>query len=179
VPFSKLGVATSNLTFFRQIGGSVGLAIAGTQFGSALKDELPTQTDPVFASMAAQAPAVARPQIDQFHAMFNQLIQSGQGIDLNNQTGVGQSFGSVILQQVPAAFQSVVQPFVVQFDQAFNNAMSLAIAQTFWIAVAASLAGLAAAFFMRELPLRSERGAPAPAAATSSDQRRPPLAATD
>ena len=26
VPFSKLGVATSNLTFFRQIGGSVGLA---------------------------------------------------------------------------------------------------------------------------------------------------------
>ena len=36
VPFSKLGVATSNLTFFRQIGGSVGLAIAGTQFGTAL-----------------------------------------------------------------------------------------------------------------------------------------------
>jgi EmrB/QacA subfamily drug resistance transporter len=179
VAFSKLGVATSNLTFFRQIGGSVGLAIAGTQFGSALRDGLPSQTDPVFVSMAAQAPAVARPQIDQFHAMFNQLIQSGQGIDLNNQTGVGQSFGSVILQQVPAAFQSVVQPFVVQFDQAFNNAMSLAIAQTFWIAVAASLAGLAAAFFMRELPLRSERGAPAPAAATSSDQRRPPLAATD
>jgi EmrB/QacA subfamily drug resistance transporter len=179
VAFSKLGVATSNLTFFRQIGGSVGLAIAGTQFGSALRDGLPSQTDPVFASMAAQAPAVARPQIDQFHAMFNQLIQSGQGIDLNNQTGVGQSFGNVILQQVPAAFQGVVQPFVVQFDQAFNNAMSLAIAQTFWIAVAASLAGLVAAFFMRELPLRSERGAPALAAATSSDQRRPPLPATD
>src|SRR3990170_3627765 len=33
VPFAKLGVATSNLTFFRQIGGSVGLAIAGTLFG--------------------------------------------------------------------------------------------------------------------------------------------------
>jgi len=117
VPFAKLGVATSNLTFFRQIGGSVGLAIAGTQFGSALRDELPSQTDPVFTSMAGQAPEAARPAIGQFHAMFNQLIQSGQGIDLNNQTGVGQSFGNVILQQVPAAFQSVVQPFVVQFDR--------------------------------------------------------------
>ena len=30
VPFDKLGVATCNLTFFRQIGGSVGLAIVGT-----------------------------------------------------------------------------------------------------------------------------------------------------
>ena len=29
VPFSVLGVATSNLTFFRQIGGSVALAIVG------------------------------------------------------------------------------------------------------------------------------------------------------
>ena len=45
VPFQKLGVATGNLTFFRQIGGSVGLAIAGTVFGQALKDQLPRSTD--------------------------------------------------------------------------------------------------------------------------------------
>ena len=32
VPWQKLGVATSNLTFFRQVGGTVGLAIAGTVF---------------------------------------------------------------------------------------------------------------------------------------------------
>jgi hypothetical protein len=30
VPFSRLGVATGNLVFFRQIGGSVGLAVVGT-----------------------------------------------------------------------------------------------------------------------------------------------------
>ncbi len=34
VPFERLGVATSNLTFFRQIGGSVGLAIVGTLFAT-------------------------------------------------------------------------------------------------------------------------------------------------
>src|SRR4029077_16610910 len=41
VPFNRLGVATGNLTFFRQIGGSVGLAIAGTVFANALAGELP------------------------------------------------------------------------------------------------------------------------------------------
>ncbi|TAL11160.1 MAG: DHA2 family efflux MFS transporter permease subunit, partial [Chloroflexota bacterium] len=93
VPFSKLGVATSNLTFFRQIGGSVGLAIAGTLFGQGLTDELPGQTDTVFAAMANQAPEQAKPLIAQFQSSFNGAISSGQGIDLNNQTGVGQSFG--------------------------------------------------------------------------------------
>src|SRR4029077_8241821 len=43
VPFRQLGVATSNLTFFRQIGGSVGLAITGTLFSTRLLDELPGQ----------------------------------------------------------------------------------------------------------------------------------------
>jgi EmrB/QacA subfamily drug resistance transporter len=179
VPFSKLGVATSNLTFFRQIGGSVGLAIAGTQFGTALRAELPAQTDPVFASMAAQAPEAVRPQVEQFHTLFNQLIHSGQAIDLNNQTGVGQSFGNLILNQVPAAFQGAILPFVPQFDQAFKNAMSLAIAETFWIGVAAAFAGFVAALFMRELKLRSTHEAPAPAGAPSGEQNRPAVRATD
>ena len=164
VPFSKLGVATSNLTFFRQIGGSVGLAIAGTLFGQGLTDELPAQTDTVFAAMANQAPEQAKPLIAQFQATFNGAISSGQGIDLNNQTGVGQSFGEAILHGVPQAFQGFIQPFVPQFDQAFNNAMSLAIAHTFWLAVGATVLGFVAALFMRELPLR--RGhAPEPAEA--------------
>jgi len=164
VPFSKLGVATSNLTFFRQIGGSVGLAIAGTVFGQSLADQLPAQTDKVFNSMAAAAPAAAGSQIQQFQAVFNQAIASGQGIDLNNQTGVGQSFGEAILQQVPTAFQGFFQSFVTQFDAAFNSAISLAIGQTFWLGVIATALGLVAAVFMRELPLRTTMGhSPSPA----------------
>ncbi len=167
VPFSKLGVATSNLTFFRQIGGSVGLAIAGTLFGQGLTDELPAQTDTVFAAMANQAPEQAKPLIAQFQATFNGALASGQGIDLNSQTGVGQNFGEAILRGVPQAFQGVIQPFVPQFDQAFNNAMSLAIAHTFWLAVGATILGFVAALFMRELPLRRET-APDPSGASAS-----------
>ena len=43
VPMRSLGVATSNLTFFRQIGGSVGLAALGTIFGVRLTEEIPKQ----------------------------------------------------------------------------------------------------------------------------------------
>ena len=43
VPFRELGVATSNLTFFRQIGGTISLAFVGTIFGTAFKDNLVPQ----------------------------------------------------------------------------------------------------------------------------------------
>ncbi len=41
VPLDRLGVATSNLTFFRQIGGSVGLAVADTVFASTFTNGSP------------------------------------------------------------------------------------------------------------------------------------------
>ena len=41
VRFDQLGAATSNLTFFQQVGGTVGLAITGTIFGTTLGEEVP------------------------------------------------------------------------------------------------------------------------------------------
>ena len=43
VPFRQLGVATSNLTFFRQIGGTVALAFVGTIFGTTFQEQLVPQ----------------------------------------------------------------------------------------------------------------------------------------
>jgi EmrB/QacA subfamily drug resistance transporter len=158
VPFAKLGVATSNLTFFRQIGGSVGLAIAGTWFGQALAEQLPGQLEPVKASLVASVPEGARPAVE---AGFQQL--AGGNVDLNGLTGVGQSFGTVIASQAPEQFRAFLEPFIPQFDQAFNNSMSLAIAETFWIGVVATAFAFVAAIFMRELPLRRTMGAGVPA----------------
>ena len=39
VPFRQLGVATSNLTFFRQIGGTIALAFVGTIFGTLVQGQ--------------------------------------------------------------------------------------------------------------------------------------------
>ena len=57
-----LGAATSSLTFFRQVGGSVGLAIAGTIFGSSFtaprsRDSSPRTACRSRSSMASPPPA--------------------------------------------------------------------------------------------------------------------------
>ena len=56
VPPREVGTASSSLTFFQQIGGTVGLTIAGTIFASKLMDEIPVQM-----AAAGRAAAVHRP----------------------------------------------------------------------------------------------------------------------
>ena len=43
VPVRALGTATSSLTLFQQLGGTIGLAITGTLFGSVLLEQIPKQ----------------------------------------------------------------------------------------------------------------------------------------
>jgi EmrB/QacA subfamily drug resistance transporter len=177
VPFNKLGVATSNLTFFRQIGGSVGLAISGTAFGQALRDTLPSQVGPVFGQIKAAAPPAFQAQFDQFQA------SGATGLDLNNLTGVGQSFGTAVMdfiaKSVPAEAQAGVKqlfaPFIGQLDAAFHQAFALAIGQTFVLAVGACVVAVLFALVMKDIPLRKSfapetvpAGRPAGAAAAGS-----------
>ena len=175
VPFQKLGVATSNLTFFRQIGGSVGLAISGTMFGQALKDQLPTQLGPVFSQIKAAAPPA-------FQAQFDQLQSSGAaGLDLNGLTGVGQSFGTAIMNGVikvappeaAAGIKQLFTPFITQLDGAFHQAFSLAIGQTFLLGVGACVVAVIFALAMKDIPLRKSFG-PATAPATPAKMEPAP-----
>jgi EmrB/QacA subfamily drug resistance transporter len=153
VPFHELGVATSNLTFFRQIGGAVALAIVGTVFGSSFLDQLAP-------SMGA---AGVPPEVV---AGFGQATASG-AIDFNNLTGVG-DLGAAILAAIPAAAQGAVAPFIDQIVEGIHQAFSLAVAQTFWIGVGAAVISAISAAFMVEHALKTEHGpagdvAPAPA----------------
>ena len=99
VPFRQLGVATSNLTFFRQIGGTIALAFVGTIFGTTFKDNLVPQM-----SAAGVPPQV----IDG----FTQASSSGS-FDLGQLTGVG-DLGQALLAQIPAQFQAAVKPFIAR-----------------------------------------------------------------
>jgi hypothetical protein len=150
VPFAQLGVATSNLTFFRQIGGSVGLAIAGTIFGTSLQNRLPGE---LVASLPEQLQGPAQTAMGSGAAA---------GINPNDLTGVGQSFGEALVGQLPAEAQAALAPFTANLDAGFHQAMSLSIADTFAIGIAATALALAAAVVMRELPLRMTQGAEAP-----------------
>ncbi len=148
VPFRQLGVATSNLTFFRQIGGTVALAIVGTIFGSAFQEQLVPQMT------AAGVPGPITSQ-------FAQAASTGQ-VDFNQLTGTG-DMGATILASIPEAFRAAVEPFIANIVQGIHQAFSLGVAQTFWVGVGASILAALAAATMQELTLRTSN-APAPEA---------------
>jgi EmrB/QacA subfamily drug resistance transporter len=180
VPFPDLGVATSNLTFFRQIGGSVGLAIAGTVFATSLRDKLPGELTPVFQQIRSGVPPQFQTQFDQLGAA---LQSAGAGLNLNNLTGVGQSFGAALIEfaaanagPAAAAVRQLLTPYVPQLDAAFHQAFSLAIGTTFFVAIGSTLAALVAAAAVKEEPLRQtfapRAQAPEPMAAGASGTAR-------
>ena len=138
VPFRQLGVATSNLTFFRQIGGSVALAFVGTIFATTFQEDLVPQ----MTAAGVPAPILAG------------FGQGGAGFDTNQLTGVG-DLGAAILANVPAQFQDAVRPAIPAIIEGIHGAFSLAVAQTFWLGVLGSVIALFAAVAIKELPLRS------------------------
>jgi MFS family permease len=147
VPFRQLGVGTSNLTFFRQIGGSVALAFVGTIFAQTLKDDLPSQLK------AAGVP-------DQVLAGFQQATTSGS-FDFNSLLNVGGSLGAAIMAQIPAQAQQFVAPYIDNIVNGIYAAFSLAVAQSFWLGVFGSIVAVAAAIFIKEIPLRASNSVPA------------------
>ncbi len=145
VPFRQLGVATSNLTFFRQIGGTIALAFVGTIFATTFQEDLVPQMT------AAGVP----PQV---------LAGFGQGtgsFDTNQLTGVG-DVGASILASVPAQFQAAVAPAIPAIVEGIHGAFSLAVGQTFWLGVLGSIVAAIAAVAIRELPLRTSNAAAVP-----------------
>jgi EmrB/QacA subfamily drug resistance transporter len=154
VPWQKLGVATSNLIFFRQVGGTVGLAIAGTVFARTLATQAPIQ---VGASLTAAG--VSPGQIQQ----FQQGLSGSTAFNLDQVTSVG-DMGAAILASLPPEVQQFVAPFIPAIVQGIHQAFSLAIADTMWIAmIATGVAGFAT-LGLKEVALRRSVGADSMAA---------------
>ena len=145
VPFRQLGVATSNLTFFRQIGGTIALALVGTIFGTTFKDQLLPQ----LSAAGVPAPVISG---------FGQA-SAGGGFDLNSLTGVG-DLGAAILAAVPAQFQELIKPAIPAMVDGIHGAFSLAVAQTFYLGVAGAVIAVLAAVAIKEIPLRATNAAP-------------------
>ena len=144
VPFSKLGVATSNLTFFRQIGGTVGLSVAGSLFGTQLTRLLPDRL---------VANGIPQQLVDRF-----QLGGTGSSFDLNNIVGVGTDLGAAILANVPEQARAVVEPLVPSIVTSIYEAISFAIGSVFWLGVGAAAIAFVGVLAIRELPLRTSVG---------------------
>ncbi len=134
VPFAELGAATSDLTLFRQIGGTVGLTLAFTLFRNFLSwDAIRTQL------LTAGAPAQLVP------------VSAPAGFDTGQLTNVGGS-GPAFLDKIPPAMQ---QTFLDGFHQAF----SIALANSMWLGVGALAVAVISVSLLHEQPLRQQFGA--------------------
>jgi len=131
-----VGVATSSLTFFQQIGGTIGLTIAGTLLADSLTKEIPGRL---------LANGLPQQMVDQFSASDT----SGGALNL---TGTG-DLGAQILESIPAAFRSFVEPFIDQIVLSIHQAFALAIASTFWVSIGAAILAAVLALFLRKSPV--------------------------
>jgi EmrB/QacA subfamily drug resistance transporter len=132
-----MGAATSALTFFRQVGGSVGLALAGTLFGTSFTDELPRQ----LSANGLPSPVVAA------------IADRGAAID-SELTAVGGDLGARIAEAAPQ-----LAPFADQIVAAIHDAFSIAIANALWLGVIGAVgATLIVAALVPEVTLRHTPG---------------------
>ncbi|MEA2026605.1 MAG: MFS transporter, partial [Chloroflexota bacterium] len=133
VPFSRLGVATGNLTFFRQIGASVGLALVGTVFADSFKERLQPSL------LEAGVPEQMAGMVEQFSTSGRDITQVSD-LTLAEQLAQGPPLAGIVDQVVAGIY----------------DAFSLAVADTFWIGLIATVIALVVvAIGLRDIPLRS------------------------
>jgi EmrB/QacA subfamily drug resistance transporter len=131
---ARIGAATSSLTFFQQIGGTVGLTIAGTIFASRFAEEVPTRLQ------AAGVPA-------QFANAF------AQGSNSSQLTGTG-DLASQIRANLPPDIKPLVEPLIPGIVGAIHDSISISIASTFWVGIVGAVIGAIVVLFLEEVPMR-------------------------
>jgi hypothetical protein len=129
---SQMGVATSTLTFLRQIGGTVGLAISGTIFSQQFTQGLPGRL------MAHGVPGA-------LVSRFSHGTTQNSG---SNLTGVG------IAASLNHALPAQLHVFIPRIVAGVDDAISLAIGQVFWLPVGAGVVALLAVLTLPNLTLR-------------------------
>ncbi|MCU0484151.1 MAG: hypothetical protein MUC54_07805, partial [Chloroflexi bacterium] len=140
VPAAVMGVATSTITFSRQLGASIWLAISGSIFSTAFRDQLPGRLidQGVPPDLAAG-------------------LTSGSGaVASEASTNLG-DLGAAILAALPADARSLIEPFIGAIVTGMHEAFSLATGTAFWLGIGAVIAAIAILLPLRETRLPLER----------------------
>ena len=145
VPPRVVGIATASLTFFQQIGGTIGLTIAGTILGDAITRELP---------VALTRRGVPQLMIDQFTSNATPPPGTPPECVQLDLTGTG-DLGQRILHCVPDVAKPIVEPVIPSLVGGIHDAFAIAIAQSFWIGIAAAVIAAVFVLFLDEKPLEA------------------------
>lgn len=140
MPYRLLGVATSSVQFFRQIGGTLGIAIFGTLVTTHLRNNLR-------AELPAEVQALPDPLLERLEDP--QVLLSPESLDR-----LREGFGALGAEGA--------QIFAETIDS-MRMVLAEAVTNVFFLGMLASIAALAVSVFLREMPLRTTvmEGAPA------------------
>ena len=157
VPREVLGVVTSQVQFWRNLGGTIGTAILGSILAQRLPGAISTQI----------APLNLPPQVRA----------------LTGSSGSPQAiFDPTNLAHARAALSPQAAPLFDRFIEAIRTALAITLHDLFLVSAAILVIALVATLFLREVPLRSARQqfgeAPAPEAPGSKEEEPPQRAAT-
>ena len=159
---AQLGVATSNLTFFRQIGGTIALAFVGTIFATSFQDQLVPQM-----TAAGRAAAGHR----RVHPGERQRLVRLQLPDRRRRPRRGDPGRHPGRSSRRSSSRSSAH-----MVEGVHGAFSLATAQTFWLGVVGSVVALVAALAIKEIPLRTTNEAAGPDPGDRRQAAAPPSA---
>lgn len=133
---SMLGVATATTTLFRNLGGTIGIAIMGTVMNTALKHNLES------AAVSGQGPDLSRldaATAQQFSAFANPQMLLDQPK----------------LKELHATLPEQIQPLFNQLIEMLRNALSDSLTVVFLSGTALLIIAALLVFFLKEIPLRS------------------------
>jgi EmrB/QacA subfamily drug resistance transporter len=133
-PKARLGQATSNLQFFREIGGVIGLAILGSVMTGRFQTHF----------QAALPPALA------------QVIPASQLGPLENPQLLLSPDTVARIQQGFAAYGPAGEALFAQLMATIRLSLEQAISDVFLVGALLIALGLVATFFLREIPLRGK-----------------------
>ncbi|WP_044640844.1 MDR family MFS transporter [Risungbinella massiliensis] len=135
VSHKYLGVATSSVQLFRQIGGTIGVAILGTVLTGSLTDEMSNLTQKTSANISLVSPAIS----SKLAALQDSQI-------LTNADKLQE-----IRASLPASFTALFDNMLAMLREAFATALN----HVFLTGSLVVLFGIFFMFFVKEIPLRT------------------------
>ncbi|HYG57538.1 MAG TPA: MFS transporter, partial [Symbiobacteriaceae bacterium] len=138
-PASRRGVVTSASTFFRSVGGTVGITIFGVIFNNQMAAKFPTTVAPVLGQIQAVAGGGLPPQATAFFSEAARNPQSLIGILLRDEARAA----------MPPAVLQVLSPAV-------KLMMSEALHVVFWSGMAVVVVGLLTVQFLGNISLKQQ-----------------------
>lgn len=141
VTHKELGVATASSQLFRNLGGTIGIAVMGTvmsnKLTSNLKDALQSSAAPDFS------------QIDP--KVTEQMLAFANPTALMNKP---------LLEQTQAGLPADIQPVFVQMIDGIRDALGQTLSSVFLTGTIVLVIAFVLVFFLKELPLRTSNDMP-------------------